>query len=97
MSSYLGNQVDLHCNHCRGSRGELSYSTSQGMSDKWVKAVDQKHVEVLIPDTYKDDPVRLISLLESQVPVSVTQIGKSCDQRKRWHRCDPGASKLHPV
>ena len=72
MSSYLGNQGRPSLQSLqRQPGGELSYSNSQGMSDKWVKAVDQKHVEVLIPDTYKDDPVRLISLLESQVPVSV--------------------------
>ena len=72
MSSYLGNQGRPSLQSLqRQPGGELSYSNSQGMSDKWVKAVDQKHVEVLIPDTYKDDPVGLISLLESQVPVSV--------------------------
>jgi flagellar P-ring protein precursor FlgI len=38
---------------------------------KLAKAVDQKHVEVLIPENYKNDSVKLIGMLETQIPANV--------------------------
>lgn len=51
--------------------GTSSYSRSQEFFGKFARAVDQKHVEVLIPPGFEKNPVGFISQLESQVPISV--------------------------
>jgi len=51
--------------------GEASYARSLPQGGSLAKAVDQKHVEVLIPADYKNDSVKLISLLETQIPARV--------------------------
>ena len=51
--------------------GEPSYARSLPQNGNLAKAVDQKHVEVLIPADYKNDSVKLISLLETQIPARV--------------------------
>ena len=51
--------------------GEASYARTKTFNGKFARAVDQKHVEVLIPPTYENNPVGFISQLESQVPITV--------------------------
>jgi len=51
--------------------GEASYARSQDFGGKLAKAIDQKHVEVLIPAGEKKNPVGFIAMLESQVPITV--------------------------
>lgn len=51
--------------------GDASYARSLPQNGNLAKAVDQKHVEVLIPADYKNDSVKLISLLETQIPARV--------------------------
>lgn len=51
--------------------GTSSYSRRQEFFGKFARAVDQKHVEVLIPPGFEKNPVGFISQLESQVPISV--------------------------
>jgi flagellar P-ring protein precursor FlgI len=51
--------------------GDPSYPRSVPQGGKLAKAVDQKHVEVLIPENYKNDSVKLIGMLETQIPANV--------------------------
>ena len=51
--------------------GTSSYSRRQEFFAKFARAVDQKHVEVLIQPGFEKNPVGFISQLESQVPISV--------------------------
>ena len=51
--------------------GEASYARTQAFNGKYARAVDQKHVEVLIPPGFENNTVGFISQLESQVPITV--------------------------
>ncbi|MDB4807249.1 flagellar basal body P-ring protein FlgI [bacterium] len=51
--------------------GEASYARTQAFDGKFARAVDQKHVEVLIPSSFKNNIVGFISQLESQVPITL--------------------------
>ncbi len=51
--------------------GEASYARTQAFNGKYARAVDQKHVEVLIPPGFESNVVGFISQLESQIPITV--------------------------
>tara|TARA_Y100000385_G_C13059164_1_gene623454 strand:+ start:743 stop:1846 length:1104 start_codon:yes stop_codon:yes gene_type:complete len=51
--------------------GEASYARTQAFNGKYARAVDQKHVEVLIPPGFESNIVGFISQLESQIPITV--------------------------
>ena len=52
-------------------RGEASYARTQASNGKFARAVDQKHVEVLIPPSFANNVVGFISQLESQVRITL--------------------------
>ncbi len=51
--------------------GETSYSRTKPLDGKYARAVDQKHVEVLIPASFETNVVGFISQLETTVPIRV--------------------------
>ncbi|OUW88548.1 MAG: flagellar biosynthesis protein FlgI [Saprospirales bacterium TMED214] len=51
--------------------GEASYARTQASNGKFARAVDQKHVEVLIPPSFANNVVGFISQLESQVRITL--------------------------
>ncbi len=51
--------------------GEASYARTQAFNGKFARAVDQKHVEVVIPPSFQNNIVGFISQLESQVRITL--------------------------